>query len=96
MGYKVTIFGQAYSLRADADEEHVKNVANLVDAKMREIAAESKSTSSLRIAVLTALDLGSEFILAKNEFIRLRDETNSRSEAMSKRIENMASEASRL
>jgi len=86
MGYKVNIFGQAYSLKADADEEHVKSVANLVDAKMREIARNSKA-SALQAAVLAALDLGSEFISAKNESVRLQNEAESRIEAMSQRIE---------
>lgn len=57
---EVNIFGQAYSLRADMDEQRVTRIAEMVDGKMREVAAASPSASAVQIAVLAALDIASE------------------------------------
>jgi cell division protein ZapA len=86
MAYQVEIFGQTYALRSDADEEHVKSVAGLVDSKMREVASGSRSVSTLQIAVLAALDLASECMRAEAEVRRLTLAVEGRVEAMARQI----------
>lgn len=92
MAYQVEIFGQTYSLRADADEDHVRKVAALVDQKMREIAANSRSVSTLQISVLAALDLASEFLQSQVATERFGTEVATRSEAMARRIADLVPE----
>jgi cell division protein ZapA len=86
MAFQVDIFGQTYALRADADEDHVRRVADLVDLKMREVATGSRSVSTLQIAVLAALDIASEYLQAQTSAKNLVAEVESRSDAMARRI----------
>ncbi|GAB4266019.1 MAG: hypothetical protein Kow0092_18710 [Deferrisomatales bacterium] len=96
MAYQVEIFGQVYSLRADADEDHVRKVAALVDEKMREVAANSRSVSTAQIAVLAALDLASEVLQSQAATERFGAEVASRSEAMARRISDLIQDARTL
>ena len=57
---EVKIFGQTYSLRADVDTEEVRRIAELVDARMRDVSSQAPSASALQVAVLAALDLAGE------------------------------------
>jgi len=58
---QIDIFGQAYSIKAGADPDYIKNVARYVDMKMREIASSLPTVDSLKIAVLAALNITDEF-----------------------------------
>lgn len=92
MACEVEIFGQKYVLRSDADEEHVRMVADLVDGKMREVAGASRSVSTQQIAVLAALDLASEVIQGRNLVEQLGAEVAARSEQMTQRISHLVPE----
>jgi len=92
VGYQVEIFGQSYALRADADEQHVRRVAEFVDQKMREVAAASRSVSTLQIAVLAALDIASEFLRGQAAAARWSTEVETRSADMVRRIADLMSE----
>jgi cell division protein ZapA (FtsZ GTPase activity inhibitor) len=58
----VEIYDQKYTivLKSDMQEAEVLQLAEDVDARMREIAAAAKTPDSLKIAVLTALHLAQE------------------------------------
>jgi cell division protein ZapA len=92
MRYDVEIFGHHYALRADADEEHVRKVADLVDSKMREVADGSRSVSTLQIAVLAALDIASEFVQTRTASEQLTAMVETRSETMARRIGDLIPE----
>lgn len=57
---KVSIFGNDYRVRGDADESHIQNVAAYVDRTMKEIAAGGRHVSPSRIAILAAFNIASE------------------------------------
>lgn len=57
---QVEIFGQTYNLRADGDPTYVQSLAAYVDSKMREVARETKAVDTLRVAILTALNIADE------------------------------------
>jgi len=57
---EVVIMGQTFAVVSDDGEEHVRQVATLVDRKMREIASGGRVVSSFTAAVLTALNIASE------------------------------------
>jgi cell division protein ZapA (FtsZ GTPase activity inhibitor) len=63
--YSVEIFGDLYALVSDEAEERIVKAAQIVDSLMRAIAKQSGSQNSKRIAVLTALQIGS--LLLKSE-----------------------------
>jgi len=59
----VEIYDQKYSivLKSSVPETEVRKLAEEVDERMREIAAQSSTADSLKIAILTALHLAQEY-----------------------------------
>jgi len=55
----VSIYDQTYHLRGH-DPDHIHRLADLVDSKMRAVAAQGRTVDSLRVAVLAALNLADE------------------------------------
>ena len=55
----VEIYDQTYHLSGQ-DAKHIRKLAELVDAKMRAVAAHGSTVDSLRVAVLAALNLADE------------------------------------
>src|ERR1700749_849071 len=55
----VSIYDQAYHLTGQ-NTAHIHRLAELVDAKMRAVAAQGRTVDSLRVAVLAALNLADE------------------------------------
>ena len=64
--YKVTIAGESYFLVSDEPEEHIKYVADCVDAQMRSIAQSGYSDDPQRLAVLVALQNTSKMMKDKD------------------------------
>ena len=55
----VSIYDQTYHLRGQ-NPDHIRQLADLVDGKMRAVAAQGRTVDSLRVAVLAALNLADE------------------------------------
>lgn len=70
---KVNIFEQTYSLRSPKGAEHVRQTAQLVDQRMRQIAAHTTTFELSRVAILAALNIADELraLEAQNEELRL-------------------------
>lgn len=60
----VRIYDQTYHLSGQ-DPEQIRSLAELVDAKMRAVAAQGRTVDSLRVAVLAALNLADEIAQLK-------------------------------
>lgn len=59
----VNIFGNDYRVISDdVDTERIKEVADIVDAKMKEIHREFPLPSTTKIAVLACLNLVDEYL----------------------------------
>ena len=59
-GVRVEIYDQAYSMRGQLDAEYIRELARVVDGKMRSIAANTRTVDSLRVAILAALNIADE------------------------------------
>lgn len=57
---RVSIFGSEYSLLAENDESYIKEIARYVDDKMREIDDSQSLKSSMKVAILAALNIADE------------------------------------
>ena len=58
---KISIFGQEYSVKAPADPEYIKKIAEFLDEKMREVQSGFSTTqSSTRIAILAGMNITDE------------------------------------
>jgi cell division protein ZapA len=61
----VEIYDQTYHLSGQ-DAAHIRQLAAMVDAKMRAVSAQGRTVDSLRVAVLAALNLADELAQAGN------------------------------
>jgi cell division protein ZapA len=59
----VEIYDQRYSivLKSALSESEVQELADEIDARMRDIARQANTADSLKVAVLTALHLAQEY-----------------------------------
>ena len=64
---QVTIYGQQYPIKGSANEEYIRKIASFVDSKMREVEAQVSVRSSLKIAVLSALNIAAELFTVQDE-----------------------------
>ena len=58
---QVEIFGQTYSVRAAGDPAYIRELAEFVDKKMREVSEHAPTVDAAKIAILTALNISDEF-----------------------------------
>jgi cell division protein ZapA len=63
----VEIFGQTYAVRAGTDPGYVEKLAAFLDEQMKEVSRSSGAVDSLRVAVLTALNLADECFRLRRE-----------------------------
>ncbi|CAM2006572.1 cell division protein ZapA [Acanthopleuribacter pedis] len=64
----VEIFGRTYLIRAKDNKQYIENLAKMVDEKMEEVGAATKTVDSVRVAVLTALNLADEYTRAREHY----------------------------
>ena len=64
---KVVIYNQTYNLRSDHEPDYIQELATHVDAKMNEIARQTMTVDSLRVAILAALQIADELYQSRNE-----------------------------
>src|SRR5213079_1417216 len=57
---KVEIYDQAYTVRSDGDPEYLKELAEYVDQRMREISSGTLTVDSRKVALLAALYIADE------------------------------------
>ncbi|MGB7219981.1 MAG: cell division protein ZapA [Vicinamibacterales bacterium] len=78
----VQIQGQRYQIRTTLDAEYVARLSAYVDEKMRAAADATPTGDSLRLAVLTALNIADELFRANNA-------TDARAGRLSERTEEL-------
>jgi cell division protein ZapA len=61
----VEIHGQRYPIRSGLEPEYVARLAAYVDEKMRAAAESTPTGDSLRLAILTALNIADELFRAR-------------------------------
>jgi cell division protein ZapA len=66
-GITVDIYDQTYRLHGE-DAEYVRRLAQIVDSKMRTVAAHGKTVDSLRVAVLAALNVADELVMLQEKY----------------------------
>ena len=57
---KVNIYGNDYPIKGNTDVEYIRKVAKYVDTKMREVNKSVASESTLKVAILAALNITDE------------------------------------
>ena len=65
---RVSIFGHEYTVKAPTDSSYIKNIAEYVDAKMREVQEGMRNDQSTeRIAILAAMNISDELFTNRKE-----------------------------
>ncbi len=64
---KVNIYGTEYPVKGSTDPDYIKEVAKYVDTKMKEINKNISIDSSLKVAILAALNITDELFRERNK-----------------------------
>jgi cell division protein ZapA len=64
---KVNIYGTEYPIRGEVDVEYIRQIAEYVDRKMREVDQTTAAKSSLKVAILAALNIADELFREREE-----------------------------
>ena len=96
-GTRVDIYDQAYTLGSvgdsEADAAYVRQLAERVDAKMRQIARETHVVDSLRVAVLAAINLADENEGLRARVERLERQTREQARALGRDLDRLLNRA---
>jgi len=65
---EIEIMGERLTLRTDADEGYVRNVAGYVDKKMQEVQKSTRPSAKSSIAMLAALNIADEYQKLKEHY----------------------------
>jgi len=85
---EVNILGHDYTVKTDAETEYIQEIASYVDKKMSEIVRNTKTVSTLNVAILAALNIADEFFKEMQKREELIEEVEHRSEAIVKTIDS--------
>ena len=91
---KIRIYGAEYAIRGHADANYIKSVADYVDGKMREVDKNARVDSSLKVAILAALNMADELFKARAENNELRAQVEDKIKKLNAAIENKLSDNS--
>lgn len=62
---EIEIYGQKYTVKADADESYMQQVAAYVDEQMRSLARGMKTATPAKLAILVALNVAHRMFQAE-------------------------------
>lgn len=79
---EVYILGQKYVLKGEGSPEYIRELADFVDGKLKEVYALSPNITPLKASILASLNIA-------DELHKIRDEYNS----ISKNIKNIEKKA---
>ena len=84
---EIKVFGQTYTVKTDADEGHIQEVARYVNEKVDEVLKKTKSVSTLNVAILTALNIADDLLRERAKRAALVKEVEVKSRDLVEKIE---------
>ena len=84
---EIKVFGQTYTVKTDAEENYIQEVAKYVNEKMEEILKKTKSVSTLNVAILTALNIADDLLREKEKRTALLREVGAKSKDLVEKID---------
>jgi cell division protein ZapA len=64
---EVYILGQKYTIKGDAPEEYIREIASYVDMKLKEVHSSLPNITPVKASILAALDIADELFKLKSE-----------------------------
>ena len=83
----VRIAGEEHTIRANAEPEHTKRCAKMVDDRIHGIRVQAGLIEGHKAVILAALSIADECFQAIDELERIRREVASRATDLTRRIE---------
>ena len=84
---EIKVFGQIYTVKTDAEEDYIQEVAKYVNEKMEEVLKKTKSVSTLNVAILTALNIADDLLREKEKRTALLREIETKSRDLVEKID---------
>jgi cell division protein ZapA len=84
---EIKVFGQTYTVKTDAEEDHIQEVARYVNEKMDEVLKKTRSVSTINVAILTALNIADDLLKEKERRIALLREIEKKSKDLAEKID---------
>jgi cell division protein ZapA len=84
---EIKVFGQTYTVKTDAEEDYIQEVARYVNEKMDEVLKKTKSVSTLNVAILTALNIADDLLKERERKSALLREVEMKSKDLVEKIE---------
>ena len=84
---EIKVFGQTYTVKTDAEEAYIQEVAKYVNEKMEEVLKKTKSVSTLNVAILTALNIADDLLKEKEKRMALLREIEVKSKDLVDKID---------
>ena len=84
---EIKVFSQTYTVKTDAEEDYIQEVAKYVNEKMEEVLKKTKSVSTLNVAILTALNIADDLLKEKEKRLALRREVEVKSKDLAEKID---------
>ena len=63
---RVTILGQEYALKTDADPEEIGQIAQFVNAKIDEVVASGRGSDTVGVVVLALMNVAGDYFQLLN------------------------------
>ncbi|MGB7576210.1 MAG: cell division protein ZapA [Thermodesulfobacteriota bacterium] len=84
---EIKVFGQTYTVKTDAEEDYIQEVAKYVNEKMEEVLKKTKSVSTVNVAILTALNIADDLLREKEKRTALLREVEAKSKDLVEKID---------
>jgi cell division protein ZapA len=81
---EVYILGQKYTIKGDAPEEYIREIASYVDKKLKEVHNSIPNITPVKASILAALDIA-------DELFKLRSEQEVMTKTIEEKAERLAS-----
>jgi cell division protein ZapA len=81
---EVYILGQKYTIKGDAPEEYIREIASFVDRKLKEVHNSIPNITPVKASILAALDIA-------DELFKLRSEQEVMTKTIEEKAERLAS-----
>ena len=85
----VEIYGQEYKIRGDTDPEHMAEIAQYVDGKMKDVAKGAPVGSLAKIGILAALNIADELFKERSEKLKMQERIESATDKMRRKLEEI-------
>jgi cell division protein ZapA len=76
--FEIEVYGHRYTIRGEAEESYVRELAQQLDERMRSLATKMKNVTPMQLAVLTAINLTNELNQAQKQQQEHADDLNRR------------------